>query len=121
VCNAIWECLAREYIVCPQTPQQWLEKAERFQEVWQYPRGLGAIDGKHVVAQAFGNSGSSFRNYKHSFSVVLLAVADADYQVSVLIYVYVFIHLKVIVDLILIYGEKGLQHKACINQDTTLC
>ena len=56
--------------------------AKEFDEKWQYPRGLGAIDGKHVQIQAPGNSGSLFRNYKGTFSLVLLAVSDADYKVK---------------------------------------
>lgn len=81
VCNAIWDCLSAEYVKCPTTAQEWRQKVKRFEELWNYPRGLGAIDGKHVVVQAFGNTGSTFRNYKNSFSIVLLAVADADYEI----------------------------------------
>ncbi len=81
VCNALWTGLAKEYVICPSSPKEWEEKAKRFAEVWQYPRGIGAMDGKHVVVQAFANTGSTFRNYKNSFSIVLLAVADADYEV----------------------------------------
>lgn len=75
VCTAIWEILGPQYIVCPTTAEGWLEKADRFQELWQYPR---ALDGKHVQVAAFGNSGSSFRNYKGTFSIVLMAITDAD-------------------------------------------
>jgi len=83
VCEAIWDCMATEYIKCPRTADQWRDKAKRFEDLWNYPRAVGAIDGKHIVIKAFGNSGSMFRNYKHSFSIVLLlAVSDADYQVS---------------------------------------
>lgn len=81
VCNAIWDCLAAKYVKCPTTAEEWRKKAKRFDELWNYPRGLGAIDGKHVVVQAFSNTGSTFRNYKNSFSIVLLAVADADYEI----------------------------------------
>ena len=41
---------------------------------------LGCIDGKHVIIQAPGSTGSVFFNYKKSFSVVLLAVCDARYR-----------------------------------------
>ncbi len=49
-------------------------------ERWNYPRGLGAIDDKHIQVQGFGNSVSTFQNFKHCFSIVLLAIADADYD-----------------------------------------
>ena len=38
-----------------------------------------AIDGKHIVLQCPANTGSSFSNYKGTFSVILLAVVDANY------------------------------------------
>jgi hypothetical protein len=51
VCAAIWESLSADYIKCPRIPDEWKEKAREFTELWDYPRGLAAIDGKHVVVQ----------------------------------------------------------------------
>jgi hypothetical protein len=34
------------------------------------------MDGKHIIMQAPANSGSLFFNYKHSFSIVLMAIVD---------------------------------------------
>jgi hypothetical protein len=38
------------------------------------------MDGKHVVFEKPGGSGSKFVNYKKKFSIVLLALIDADYK-----------------------------------------
>lgn len=63
----------------PTSTEQWLNIAQQFEEKWNYPHCLGAIDGKHCVLQAPINSGSDYYNYKSTFSIVLMGVADADY------------------------------------------
>lgn len=62
------------------TLQTWESVASRFEQRWQFPHCVGALDGKHVVIKKPGKSGSSYFNYKHTFSVVLLATVDADYK-----------------------------------------
>ncbi len=52
-CEAMWTTLHEEHVKCPTTHMEWLEKAKKFEEKWQYPRGLGAIDGKHVQIQVY--------------------------------------------------------------------
>jgi len=80
-CNAIWsELLAASYLKCPTTPKEWKTVAMRFEQLWQFPNCVGAIDGKHVVMQAPDRAGSSFFNYKKTHSIVLMAVCDADYK-----------------------------------------
>ena len=46
--------------------------------MWNLPNCLGSIDGKHIRIRAFDKSGSTNYNYKHFFSIVLMASADAD-------------------------------------------
>ncbi|OWA54281.1 hypothetical protein BV898_18689 [Hypsibius exemplaris] len=77
-CDAIYRVLQPEYLATP-TLSDWEQISADFWKKWNYPNCLGAIDGKHVVIKAPNNSGSSFRNYKETFSVILLAVVDANY------------------------------------------
>lgn len=64
----------------PSTEAQWLAVADGFNTKWQFPHCLGAMDGKHIVMKKPRNSGSTFYNYKHTFSIVLLAVVDPNYR-----------------------------------------
>lgn len=64
----------------PESEDDWLKIAQQYEEKWNFPHCLGAIDGKHVQLQAPINSGSNFINYKSTFSIVLLALVDADYN-----------------------------------------
>ena len=54
--------------------------SRRFEERWQFPHVIGAIDGKHVRIHKPNFSGSLYYNYKHYFSIVLMAIVDADYN-----------------------------------------
>lgn len=62
----------------PRTEEDWLEIAAGFENKWQFPHCLGAIDGKHVRIIPPKGSGSYFYNYKKSHSVVLMAIANAN-------------------------------------------
>lgn len=46
-CQAIWNIL--KDIVFPEcTEDMWIQKAKEFQDMWDFPNCIGAIDGKHV-------------------------------------------------------------------------
>ena len=79
VCDAICQVLGTS-LKAPTHTQEWLEIARGFEEKWQFPHCLGAIDGKHIHIKAPPNSGSQYYNYKSRFSIVLLAIADASYK-----------------------------------------
>ena len=79
--KAIWDVLLENgYLDVPKNENEWLEIANEFEERWNFPHCVGALDGKHVVMQAPNNSGSLFFNYKKTFSIVLFAVCDANYS-----------------------------------------
>jgi len=62
------------------TEQEWLAVAKQYQALWNFPRAVGAIDGKHVVLQCPRNSAREYFNYKIAFSIVLFALVDANHN-----------------------------------------
>lgn len=46
-CIVLWEVLVDEVMPIP-AQEDWLRIAAEFQEMWNLPHCLGAIDGKHV-------------------------------------------------------------------------
>ena len=51
-----------------------------FDQKWNFPHCLGALDGKHINIRPPPSSGSYYYNYKQRFSIVLLALVDANYK-----------------------------------------
>lgn len=79
VCCALWTCL--QPIHLPSSEHiNWRDKAEGFDNLWNFPNCIGAIDGKHIAVQAPAKSGSLYYNYKGFYSIVLLAICDAKYK-----------------------------------------
>ncbi|XP_069583661.1 uncharacterized protein [Ranitomeya imitator] len=76
-CRALWNVLRIEFIPLP-TLDMWLEIAEKFWSVCDFPHCLGAVDGKHIRIIKPARTGSEYFNYKKYFSVVLMAIADVD-------------------------------------------
>lgn len=64
----------------PQSPEAWKTVADKYNEKWQFPNCVGAVDGKHVVMVAPPNAGSIYYNYKNTHSIVLMGIADAEYK-----------------------------------------
>ncbi|KAK5650048.1 hypothetical protein RI129_001077 [Pyrocoelia pectoralis] len=80
VSRAIYKNLQKEYIKCPNTTSEWLNVANDFNQLWNFPNGIAAMDGKHVTFRAPSTAGSMFYNYKGQHSIVLLALVDAHYN-----------------------------------------
>lgn len=77
-CHCIF--LLPDNLQIPQSKEEWLAVAKGYEEKWNFPQCIGAIDGKHIQLQAPIHSGSQYFNYKSTFSIVLMAVVDADYN-----------------------------------------
>ena len=80
--GAIWNILLEKGFLQPsQSSKDWENISRGFENRWNFPHCVGALDGKHVIGkQAPAKSGSLSFNYKKSFSIVLLALCDTSYQ-----------------------------------------
>ena len=78
-CKAISDALAPEYVSMPTSAEGWLVVSKHFQEKWDLPHVIGALDGKHIRIRCPNKTGSLYHNYKAFFSMVLSAVCDANY------------------------------------------
>ncbi|XP_050676764.1 uncharacterized protein LOC126973480 [Leptidea sinapis] len=79
VCDAIIEALS-DYVKIPSTEEEWLAISKEFENKWNFPHAIGAMDGKHVMLQAPINSGTDYDNYKQFPSIVLFGLVDASYN-----------------------------------------
>ena len=78
-CKAIWLALKEQYLNVPSTTSDWLRIAKEFEDEWNFPNCIGAIDGKHIMMDCPKNGASAYYNYKSFHSIVLLPICDAKY------------------------------------------
>ena len=76
-CKVIYDGLTPTYLKAPSLADEWLVISKEFEEVWNMPHVIGAIDGKHVRIQYPKKLGTLYHNYKGFFSLVIIAVCDA--------------------------------------------
>ena len=60
------------------TEEEWKEISQSFENKWNFPHAIRALDGKHILMQAPHNAGSGYFNYKKTHSVLLLAICNAN-------------------------------------------
>ncbi|KAL4103913.1 hypothetical protein QTP88_019230 [Uroleucon formosanum] len=59
--------------------QKWIDISNEFEKNAKFPNCIGALDGKHIRMIQPPDSGSIYYNYKHFFSLVLMALCDSNY------------------------------------------
>lgn len=64
----------------PKSEEEWKDVSKMYEDRWNFPHCLGAIDGKHIAIVPPANSGSFYYNYKGHHSLVLMAIVNAKYQ-----------------------------------------
>ena len=78
-CEGIWLALKGQYLKTPSTTSDWLRIATEFEEEWNFPNCIGAIDGKHIMMDCPKNGGSAYYNYKGFHSIAAIAVFQHSY------------------------------------------
>ncbi|XP_023312016.1 uncharacterized protein LOC111692317 [Anoplophora glabripennis] len=79
-CRVIYEVLKGEFLKFPSTTEEWKQIANGFEQKWQISNCVGAMDGKHIRIWAPPRTGAQYYNYKHSYSIVLMAVVNSNYE-----------------------------------------
>ncbi|XP_049797751.1 uncharacterized protein LOC126215130 [Schistocerca nitens] len=59
---------------------EWEQIAKDYDEKWNYPHCIGALDSKHVQIRCPAGAGSLYYNYKGIYAIVLLALVAANYK-----------------------------------------
>ncbi|XP_018405649.1 PREDICTED: uncharacterized protein LOC108782001 [Cyphomyrmex costatus] len=77
-CEEIWNVLCPIVLPSSYTNEDWKRIAADFDRECNFPHCIGTIDGKHIVIQCPANAGSTYYNYKHSHSIILMAVCDVN-------------------------------------------
>jgi hypothetical protein len=63
----------------PKTEAEWKVIKNRFDDQWNFPNCLGAVDGKHMPIKKPPHTGSYYYKYNF-FSIELMAVVNSNYE-----------------------------------------
>ena len=75
VCIAIYKEMGPIYVKTPNSRREWEEISRKFEERWNLPNILGAIDGERIILEQPINSGSRYHDYKGNDSIMLMAAS----------------------------------------------
>ena len=74
----IYNALKQPYLKHPSS-KEWLGISSGFEDSWNFPHCLRAIDGKHIRIECPKLTGSYYYNYKGFYSIILLVICDSNY------------------------------------------
>lgn len=80
VCEGIYEELGPVFLKTPKSRTEWEQIAAKFENRWNLPNVLGAIDGKRIILEQPNNSGSRYHDYKGADSIILMGVVGPEYE-----------------------------------------
>ena len=79
-CEAIFAILGPIFCKTPTSKQEWISVAKHFEDRWNFPNGVGEIDGKRILIRQPHNASSHYHDYKGHNSLILMAVFGGDYE-----------------------------------------
>ena len=80
VAFAITQALGKEHLKTLKNTEEWKKIEKKIYHRWNFPNGLGGAHGKYIVLQHTKNSGSDYRNYKGSHSIILIEMIGPEYE-----------------------------------------
>ena len=87
VCEAIWEVIwdaLSDYATAPKTLEEWMKIAQEFEDIWNMPHCIEAINGKHIAMRHPKYSGFLWHNYKGFFQPGVTAVWRVNLRIGAL-------------------------------------
>ncbi|OXA48620.1 protein ANTAGONIST OF LIKE HETEROCHROMATIN PROTEIN 1 [Folsomia candida] len=78
-CQAVNKLLRPKFLK-PPTLDDLNNIVNGFEQLWDFPNCIGALDGSHIPILRPAECGTDYYNYKKYFSIVLMAVADHKYK-----------------------------------------